>query len=103
MPKRRKGNGVSYTHQTILTRMHKLFEKMMSGELRNRAPFDIVRVRACFFPARLLILTIGVGDGVPLITARAGLMTPAESDVRWDTTLEACGRFFIAIIRLRPF
>jgi hypothetical protein len=35
------------------------------------------------------------GDGVPLITARAGLMTPADSDVRQEYRDRPDGGFFV--------
>jgi hypothetical protein len=37
------------------------------------------------------------GDGVPLITARAGLMTPADEEARREMLQEACGRFFYCL------
>jgi hypothetical protein len=37
---------------------------------------------ACIFGDVLVTARIVRGDGVPLITARAGLMTSADSDVR---------------------
>jgi hypothetical protein len=43
---------------------------------------------ACFFADLFVNLKIILGDGVPLITARAGLMTPSDSDVRRVLTIE---------------
>ena len=44
--------------------------------------------------ARLLLQFLGMES--PLITARAGLMTPADSNAWWDFDGEARRRFFIA-------
>ena len=42
-----------------------------------------------------------LGDGVPLITARAGLMTPTDSIGRWVPAREARRRFFSTLTRRR--
>jgi hypothetical protein len=42
-----------------------------------------------------------LGDGVPLITARAGLMTPTGSIGRWVPAREVRRRFFSTLTRRR--
>jgi hypothetical protein len=57
----------------------------------------MAELSTCFFQASLLPLKTSFGDGVPLITARAGLMTPTGSNARWVLPREARRRFFYRI------
>ena len=44
-------------------------------------------------------ITSSFGDGVPLITAWTGLMTPADNNGRWGLMGQTGRRFFVTILR----
>lgn len=68
---------------------------LLPERLRKSSGTIIIQTLGLLFVYPDTNLLINNGDGVPLITAWAGLMTPADSNVRWVMMREARRRFFL--------